>query len=56
MPTSTPPPYFPQNPLSPPSETRYRKFKLILFGSLVLLLLLIGGIVVGIVYLLKSLW
>jgi hypothetical protein len=32
-----PPPYFPQNQLSPPDENRYRKFKLIV-GVLVFIL------------------
>ena len=35
-----PPPYFPQNQLSPPDENRYRKFKIIVGGSIVVLLLL----------------
>jgi len=53
MATSTPPPYFPQGSLSPPDEKRYRKFKLAVFGGIVLLLLIVGGVVVGVVYLLK---
>ncbi len=56
MPTSTPPPYFPQNSLSPPDEGRYRKFKLAVFGIVIFLLLLIGGLAVGLVYLVKSLF
>lgn len=35
-----PPPYFPQNQLSPPDEKRYRKFKLIIAS------IAIGGLVV----------
>ena len=46
-----PPPYFPQNQLSPPDPNRYRKFKLIVAGLIfaVTLLLLVAG--VGIYYL-----
>jgi len=53
MATSTPPPYFPQSSLSPPDEKRYRKFKAIVIGGIALLFLLLGGLVIGIVYLLK---
>jgi hypothetical protein len=53
MPTSTPPPYFPQNALSPPSEARYRRFKIAVFVFLGLLLLLLSGIIVGAVYLIR---
>ena len=52
MATYTPPPYFPQSSLSPPNEGRYKKFKLAIFAVLFLLLLLIGGALVGLVYLL----
>jgi hypothetical protein len=53
MATYTPPPYFPQSSLSPPDQKRYRKFKLAVFGAAVLLLLLVGGVIAGVVYLLK---
>jgi hypothetical protein len=53
MATYTPPPYFPQSSLSPPSDKRYRKFKLALAAGIVLLLVIVGGAVVGVVYLLK---
>jgi hypothetical protein len=53
MATNTPPPYFPQSSLSPPDEKRYRKFKLAVFGIAVLLLLIVGGAVLGVVYLLR---
>ena len=53
MATYTPPPYFPQSSLSPPDENRYRKFKLIVAGIIVSLLVAIGGAVVGVVYLVK---
>ena len=54
MPTSTPPPYFPQNPLLPPDEHRARKVKLALAGCLVLFLLLVAAIVAGVVYLIRA--
>jgi len=39
-----PPPYFPQNQLSPASDKRYKKFKLIVaLATLALILLLIGA-------------
>lgn len=53
MPTSTPPPYFPQNSLSPPDPKGWLKKKLALVGCLLLLLILLAGFVVGSVYLLK---
>jgi len=56
MATYTPPPYFPQSSLSPPDEKRYRKFKLILFSVAIVLLLIIGGAIAGIIYLMKSLF
>jgi hypothetical protein len=53
MATYTPPPYFPQSSLAPPDKNRYRKFKLIVFGVALLLALLLGGTILGIVYLIK---
>jgi hypothetical protein len=53
MATYTPPPYFPQGSLSPPNQNRYRKFKLIVAGLVVLLLLVLGGAITGVVYLVK---
>jgi len=53
MATYTPPPYFPQSSLSPPSASRYRKFKLIAVVVVLLLLALIGGAITGLVYLIK---
>lgn len=44
MATNTPPPYFPQGSLAPPDKNRYRKFKLLIFGAIVLLLLVLGAI------------
>ena len=55
MATYTPPPYFPQSSLSPPDEKRYRKFKLIVITIALLIALIIGGAVVGLVYLIKAL-
>jgi len=56
MATYTPPPYFPQGSLAPPDENRFKKFKLAMFGLLFLILLLLGGIGVGIWYLMKWLF
>ena len=56
MPTETPPPYFPQGQLSPPDEGRARKTKLMLFGCLALLLLLLAGAGVGLYYLIRRLF
>jgi hypothetical protein len=53
MATYTPPPYFPQSSLSPPDENRYRKFKLIVAGVIVSLLVVLGGAVTVMVYLIK---
>lgn len=54
MATYTPPPYFPQGSLAPPDKNRYKKFKLAVVAAVVLLLLVLGGIAVGIWYLVKS--
>lgn len=43
-----PPPYFPQNQLSPPDENRYRKFKLIVALLALLLIGLLAGLGYGI--------
>ena len=56
MATYTPPPYFPQGSLAPPDENRFKKFKLAMFGLLLLILLLLGGIGAGIWYLMKWLF
>jgi len=50
-----PPPYFPQNQLSPPDENRYKKFKFAVGGIILFLLLLIAGIGYGIYYLISRL-
>ena len=54
MPTDRPPPYFPQNPLSPGDEKTARKMRLTFIGCLVLLALGALGVVVGLVYLVRS--
>jgi hypothetical protein len=56
MATYTPPPYFPQSSLSPPDENRYKKFRLVLVGIVLITLLLLGGATVGVIYLLKWLF
>ncbi|CAN5698190.1 hypothetical protein BH20ACI3_BH20ACI3_38610 [soil metagenome] len=53
MATYTPPPYFPQNSLAPPDQNRYKKFKLVLLASGVLLVLLLCGLGLGIWYVSK---
>ena len=56
MATYTPPPYFPQSSLSPPSQNRYRKFKLTVAAIVLGLLVVIGGAITGLVYLIKWLF
>ena len=51
MPTSTPPPYFPQKSLMPPDPNRWRKIKLALFGCLTLAVLAAAGFAYWLVYL-----
>jgi len=53
MATYTPPPYFPQGSLAPPDKKRYRKFKLMMSVLGLLLVLLIGGGIYGLWYLLS---
>ncbi|HVS21254.1 MAG TPA: hypothetical protein VHD88_05360 [Pyrinomonadaceae bacterium] len=53
MATYTPPPYFPQSSLSPPDKNRYRKFKVAVFAVVFALLFVVGGIIVGAVYVIK---
>jgi hypothetical protein len=48
-----PPPYFPQNQLSPPDENRYKRFKFVVAGLIVLLIALIVGAGVGIYYVIR---
>ncbi|MDT5293915.1 MAG: hypothetical protein QOJ76_795 [Acidobacteriota bacterium] len=55
MPTETPPPYFPQNPLSPGDKRTARKLRLTFYGCAVLFALGVLAAIVGIVYLIRSL-
>ena len=48
-----PPPYFPQNQLSPPDENRYRKFKVIVGAVIIFVTLLLIGAGVGVYYLIR---
>ncbi|MGB7201578.1 MAG: hypothetical protein WBD16_04840 [Pyrinomonadaceae bacterium] len=48
-----PPPYFPQNQLSPPDEKRYRNFKLIIAASIVGLLIILTAVGFGMYYLIN---
>lgn len=48
-----PPPYFPQNQLSPPDENRYKKFKMLVGTAIAVLVLILIGAGVGIYYLIK---
>ena len=45
-----PPPYFPQNQLSPPDEKRYRKFKMFVGIAIFALILIATGIGFGLYY------
>ena len=45
-----PPPYFPQNSLSPRDDKRYAKFKLMVGAGIALLVLIGAGLIVGIYY------
>jgi hypothetical protein len=51
-----PPPYFPQNQLSPPDENRYKKFKFVVAGLIIAAIALLVGIGVGIYFLIRWLF
>jgi len=51
-----PPPYFPQNQLSPPDENRYKKFKFVVGGVIVALLAVLIGLGFGVYYLIRWLF
>ncbi|CAN5591417.1 hypothetical protein BH24ACI2_BH24ACI2_13010 [soil metagenome] len=51
-----PPPYFPQTSLSPTSENRYKKFKLIVALAIIGVVLLLIGAGIGIYYLIRLIW
>jgi len=46
-----PPPYFPQNQLSPPDENRYRRFKLIIAGVVIGGIILVAALITAIYFL-----
>jgi tetrahydromethanopterin S-methyltransferase subunit B len=56
VPTDTPPPYFPQNQLSPGDEKTAKKLRLTFYGCIALLVLAGVALVVGIVYLIHRLF
>ena len=51
-----PPPYFPQNQLSPPDEKRYAKFKLVVGLVIAAVVLALIGAGFGIYYLVRWLF
>jgi hypothetical protein len=55
VPTETPPPYFPQNPLSPGDEKTAKRLRLTFYGCAALVALAAVGAVVGLVYVIRSL-
>jgi hypothetical protein len=55
LPTETPPPYFPQNPLSPGDAKTARRLRLTFYGCALLLLLGLLAAVYGLVQLIRSL-
>lgn len=55
MATNTPPPYFPQNPLSPGDKKTAKKLRLTFYGCIALLVLAAAGLVVAVVYLIHRL-
>jgi hypothetical protein len=50
-----PPPYFPQNQLSPPDEKRYKKFKIFVGLSIFVFVMILFGIGYAVYYLIGSL-
>lgn len=51
-----PPPYFPQSQLTPPSEKKYRNFKLMVGAVIFVLTLVLIGAGLGIYYLVSWLF
>jgi hypothetical protein len=51
-----PPPYFPQNQLSPPSDKRYKRFKIMVGVAIAALVLALIGLGYGVVYLIRWLF
>ena len=56
MPTETPPPYFPQNPLSPGDEKTAKKLRLTFYGCAALAVIALLAAIVGVVYLVRSMF
>ena len=54
VPTDTPPPYFPQNPLSPGDEKTAKKLRLTFYGCAALVVVAVIAAIVGVVYLVRS--
>jgi hypothetical protein len=54
VPTNTPPPYFPQNQLSPGDEKTARKLRLTFYGCGVLLVAAVVAVIIAVVYLIRS--
>lgn len=48
-----PPPYFPQNQLSPPDPNRYRKFKMVVAAVALAVLLVFGALGFGLYQLVR---
>lgn len=55
MPTETPPPYFPQNPLSPGDEKTAKKMRLAFLGCILLAALGVIGALVVLVFMARAL-
>lgn len=53
MATNTPPPYFPQNPLSPGDEKTAKKLRLTFYGCIALSVLAALAAIIGVVYLIR---
>jgi hypothetical protein len=51
-----PPPYFPQEQLSPPDPKRYRAFKIAVAAFTILFILFLIGMGIGIYYLIRWLF
>jgi hypothetical protein len=49
-----PPPYFPQNQLSPPSPNKYRNFKITIAVAVLILLGVLAAVGYGIFYLIRA--
>jgi hypothetical protein len=53
VPTETPPPYFPQNPLSPGDEKTAKRLRLTFYGCALLAALAALAAIFGLVYLVR---